>query len=231
MFYNMPTKSSRKLEVPEKPKIFFTVEARQKIDKYIELAEGEVSGFGLVDRIGKNFLVSQIYIHEQEASAADVDINSKVLAKFQYEIIKNGLPPETIKLWWHSHADFSPFWSGTDKETIELLSQKWMLSIVGNKAGHWRTRLDIFDPARCTIHGLPLDIYVENDEALHEELKKEIKDKVKKPKPIKEKHSRVRFSEDDIWDVVRERLLGEDPDSTYGEAPTSSTKRMHKMLK
>jgi hypothetical protein len=161
------------------PRILILPEARRKLDLYINLAEGEIGGLGTVRKSGKDFIVEDVYLLEQKANAANVNIDMAVVAKFHYQMMKKGFSNDAMKFFWHSHADFEVFWSKTDDTMIDLF-RDWMISVVGNKKGEWRTRIDISDPICCTVHNLPFDVYLGEVEGLHQEIETEIAAKVQK---------------------------------------------------
>ena len=47
-----------------------------------------------------------------------------------------GIDIARVRFWFHSHATFATFWSGTDAHTIDTLATgEWLVSLVVNKAG------------------------------------------------------------------------------------------------
>ena len=102
------------------------------------------------------------------------------VSKFLTSAITTGINPESLKLWWHSHVNAGCFWSGTDEATIERFSNGWMLSIVGNKLGEYKARVDLYEPFRITIDELPLTVAYPIDKGLRVKVEDEIKEKVHK---------------------------------------------------
>jgi hypothetical protein len=100
------------------------------------------------------------------------------------EVAGNGGDPSEWRLWWHSHVNFQAFWSGTDTDTIDDFDTEedkgnWFLSIVGNKKGEYKTRLDVFKPFRYTFEELPVELEI--DEELDKEIDEEMRAKIKEP--------------------------------------------------
>lgn len=170
-------------QMPTKPKQSFDIvlgqEAFTKITEWVRLAPGEISGVGVVDIIKddegktKQIRVDEVFIVDQECTAANTELDAAALANLYYEWIKEGNGYETKPiLWWHSHADMNVFWSGTDETCIKDLGvDGFLLSIVFNKKGETRTRIDTFDkipeleiPRQYTLDNLDLTVEIPNQD-------------------------------------------------------------------
>jgi len=161
------------------PVVFITPEAKQRLDLYIQCAEGEISGLGTVTRLGNDFLINAVHLFEQECTASSTDLSVEDVSKFLLEAVRSGLAPETLKLWWHSHGRLEVFWSGIDDGTAQKFNNGWMLSAVGNKRGEYLIRLDLFEPIRLTLDGLRFEVREPENPALRAEIEAEIMEKVK----------------------------------------------------
>lgn len=167
-------------EIVEHPSVFITPEAKDYLDAYIRHAVGEVSGLGEVTVIDGALVITGVHLLEQECGTASTEFTADAIAKFLVECVQKDIDTSTLRLWWHSHADMSVFWSGTDKDTVEQLSSDmpWLLSLVGNKAGDILVRLDLKEPFVCRINKLPVTVLRPQNEALAESIKKELAEKV-----------------------------------------------------
>lgn len=161
------------------PKVYISVVARKKLDSYIDICRGEVSALGKVSKINGDLLVEDVFLFNQEVSSASTDLSVDDLSKFTFEYIKMGKSPEDIKLWWHSHADLDVGWSSIDNANIESIGNEWMLSIVSNRFGEHRARLDIYEPIRITIDNLAIETKVVVDPMFKETIRKEVNQKVR----------------------------------------------------
>ena len=167
------------------PDIYIMPGAKEKLDLYVELADGEISGFGTVMENDGNILIDDVFIFEQESSHASTEMESETLSKFITDLIAEGkeemLP--RIRLWWHSHANMSPFWSGTDKDTSrEFVNAPWFISLVANKKNEYRVRFDMFkqggSPFDIGLDDLTLYMWETPNTELREQIKAEIEEKV-----------------------------------------------------
>ena len=134
---------------------------------------------GLVERRGHDFVVTDVFLFDQEVSRLDTALSPADVANFLIETIEAGRDPEAIKLWWHSHAGAPVFWSALDERTAGSFSNDYMLSLVGNKRGHMRCRLDTYGSHRLTLDRLPFEISFDEDPDLVETVRAEIQQKVR----------------------------------------------------
>lgn len=181
-------------------KIVITKEAHQKLSYYIEECPVEISGFGKVRELEpdgkvKKFEVYDVEILKQEATGGDASISEEDLSAFIMEKMKSKQSVEAYKCWWHSHADFAAFFSGTDEATIDgSIDFPYLISLVGNKKGEILGRLDTYKPIRLTFEA---DVMIERDDnvRLRNKIKKEIEEKVTI------KHANMGFTRtSDSWD-------------------------------
>jgi hypothetical protein len=168
--------SSKKTALPV---VYITPEARQRLDLYIQTADGEISGLGTVTRLGNDFLITAVHLFEQECTGASTELSSEDVSKFLLEAVRADIDPSGLKMWWHSHSNMGAFWSGTDEITASSFSNGWMLSLVGNKRGEYRIRLDIYEPLRITLDELELQLHYPENNSLRQEVEAEVKEKVR----------------------------------------------------
>lgn len=162
------------------PRVYITPEAKRQLDLYIKLCDSEISGLGRVISLGDDLLITEVFIFEQEVTSGSTNLNAEALSKWLVELIEAGHDPVEIKLWWHSHGTGTPFWSSTDSATASQFANNWMLSLVGNKQGKYKVRLDLYEPFRLTVDDLPLEVHLPGDETLRDKIEAEIEAKVHK---------------------------------------------------
>jgi len=150
---------------------------------YAEVTKSEISGFGKVEKKGKDFVVTEIRIFPQECSGAFTELKQDDLIRFLSDIIARGENPEDWKLWWHSHYNFDQFFSTTDTNTIAQLTESSQLypkgsrlfSLCINNKGNMVARKDNGSEME------EMDIVIEPDynSALYKAVTEEVKQKVK----------------------------------------------------
>lgn len=117
-----------------------------KIKYFTEKAIGEISGMAKshYDEEKDEIVVDDCVIFEQKCTSANTDISDEAMAKFMYKLRQDGENPKDWNLWWHSHASMGVFWSGTDDQTIKDEASDYLVSLVTNKKGEFKARLDVF---------------------------------------------------------------------------------------
>jgi proteasome lid subunit RPN8/RPN11 len=158
--------------------IMITAEAMEKMATYIDCCSTEISGLGIVEQVKASFLIRDVFILEQATDFARSNLDQNDLNRFLFDMVSKGEPVENVKLWWHSHVNMDVFWSGTDEKTAESFRNQWMISIVENKKGEYRVRLDIYEPFRMTFDNLALKVVFGRNIQLREKITEEISQKV-----------------------------------------------------
>ncbi len=167
-------------------KIVLSHRAYLKLRYFIQECPVEISGFGkarqVVDDDGnKAFRVYDLEVLPQTVGPASATIDDESLAKFTNEKIRKGIDMTEYRVWWHSHADFQAFFSGTDKDTIENLFTgfPFLISIVSNKAGVIVARYDEYHPQRYARRIREVVIEEKEDKRLLRQCKRAIGKKVR----------------------------------------------------
>ena len=187
------------------PQVLLSVKAYIKLRTYVNKADKEISGLGVVTKKDKILYIDDIYLLPQKVTAATTEMDKEGMAKFYDGLLQEGKDTSTIKLWWHSHVLMPVFWSPTDANTIkdfdtEQPQENWFLSIVTNKNAEMKCRLEIFQPFHITLDNLPWDVDF-TDEIINDEVDKElsekyIEEKVETPAITGED---IIIEEDDYW--------------------------------
>lgn len=137
---------------PERPALRATDRAWEKLWLYIRLAEGEVGGLASVEPAGQHdFLMTDCFLIEQRATDVDTELAPAATSRFLLTYLEAGRDPGLLRLWWHSHARESVFWSTDDERTIDHFGGESLVSLVGNQAGKFLARFDRYEPRRETI--------------------------------------------------------------------------------
>jgi len=170
---------------------------KRRLDLYIANCHLEISGLGEVEVIDGVVTVTALYLLPQRVNASETTLSADTVVDFLASAVEQGVDPSKLRLWWHSHAGHSVGWSGTDEGTIDSFdASQWWLSIVGNHAGDYLARVDVFPsetlPFRFTQKA---SITVEHDDDdLVDEVRSEIEEYVQEapelpPFPVAGKRS------------------------------------------
>lgn len=75
--------------------------AREKIRYWTEATDLEVSGLGLVEKVANGFLISDVFIVEQECTANGTELDDEDTSRLLLELDKAGIDTGLLKFWWH----------------------------------------------------------------------------------------------------------------------------------
>jgi hypothetical protein len=118
---------------------------RRRLDLYISQCKYEISGLGTIEPRNGRLEVTEIYLLDQVVSSGDTELTKEAVTAFLVEAAGKEIDLSKVRLWWHSHATLSTFWSPTDEVAINSFdSSPWFVSIVGNHAGDYLARVDFF---------------------------------------------------------------------------------------
>jgi proteasome lid subunit RPN8/RPN11 len=152
----------------------------EKIRHWTAIARGEFSALGLVQKNGDDLIVPEILLPKQTCDSSSTEMDSEDVARLLIDMERQGRDSQSLRLWLHSHGEMKCFWSNTDNDTIEeMANDSFVLSIVVNKAGDSKCRVDVFRPFRHTFNDLRVEPLLP-DFNLFEECKAQIAEKVKR---------------------------------------------------
>lgn len=162
--------------------VYLTPQARQKMEMYCDLSEGEIGWLGFVEDMGTaGFLVTDVALLKQEVHATTTEITPEGLLDFW-----NATSPEDqckIKIWGHSHVNMGVSPSGQDNEQMNYFKEgnDWFIRLITNKKREYY--VDVYDYKNgVKIHCDQSDLKDFNPEAdnLKSVIEAEIKEKVSK---------------------------------------------------
>ncbi len=164
------------------PKVLLSGEAEKQLRVWTQAAKGEFSCFGVIEKDEDSgaIVIVKFFLPEQTCTDSHTSPDRESMGALMTELVKVGHDVSDLRCWAHSHADLNCFWSSEDADTIEQMDNgDWLVSIVTNKQGHFRARLDLYSPWRITVDQIKVGFLasVERDETLE----KELSDKVHTP--------------------------------------------------
>ena len=198
--WDQPRELGLKLEAATQG-IPVTVEEHVSRDMYgwARATDREVSGWALVKLVKGAFHVYKAFLPEQVSSAGLTTIKPEATARL-YESLQTRHGMERymemagdLKCWWHSHVDMGVFWSGTDDHQARRNAENngdWGLSIVVNKRGEYRCRVDFVDPVKVMLDGLKIKLVSNTGMESKRNYKSDIKRWNHEPIPVPERPKR-----------------------------------------
>lgn len=168
------------------PKVSIDLASWQAIMEYARQCDVEINGFGLVDYqpLSGVIRLSDVFITKQGASMHGVEIDDADLHRHMYALSKEGIAPSRVKFQWHSHVNMPVYFSDIDTQNIDRWSGDLLVSLVVNKRGEWKCRLDLYKPLR-----LSFDVQFEVELPVAEEILKQRVEADMSEKVIKQKQT------------------------------------------
>ncbi len=132
------------------PKIFVSRDAYSKMYHFVDIGEEEVGWLGTAyqTRLG-NFVIDEVFLVEQEVSAAQTELSEDGQAKLAQHLIdtyEDGVEKvNRLRFWGHSHVAMPTNPSAQDEKQMEVLRANgcpWFIRGILNKRG--RMQFDIF---------------------------------------------------------------------------------------
>ena len=160
--------------------------AMQKLWTWTDVARGEVSALGIVEEIRNAdsgsitaLLVTDMFLVKQRCSLDETTMDPQAVATLMADLEAQDVDSRKLRMWAHSHAGMSVFWSGTDDDCINgLANGEWLLSLVVNKKHEAMLRLDQYNPAHLYLTDAAFEIAYPMTDGLAEQCLTEFKAKV-----------------------------------------------------
>jgi hypothetical protein len=174
--------------------LYQTQEAADDVWGYIDAVKTEIGGLGYVRRESDDCWVwYETFLIPQEVSGSSIDYNSDALVYAIERATKDDVlgNPDFSWVQWHSHAGMDVFWSSTDTDDqIDAMRKAsglpHLFSFVGNHAGKYKCRLDIWDHELVPHLTIDIDCGALKDVSWEAHIAAEIKEHVTPKKwPVK----------------------------------------------
>lgn len=166
-------------------KIYLTDEAARWMWGFVHAVDTEIGGFGYCTSPDPGIVVvDTILLAPQEVSGAGVDFKDDAMMYMIEKAAEDGRL-EDARFSWHSHVNMGVYWSNTDEEGVrdyEKSGMPWLVSVVANKKGEAKGRLDVFDVplvGHATFNN-NIDVIELRDNSLDDQIAKEIEHFVEK---------------------------------------------------
>lgn len=168
------------------PTTYFSLEAMEKMRIIVDACPEEVSWLGTVDAVEGDFMVTDIFLLEQEVGPAHTEMSTSGLEKLTLQLLQlpNGAElVNKLKFWGHSHVNMGTTPSSTDRETVDLWEKNghdFMIRAIVNKSP--RMQLSVFDfKLSLCFNDSPWEVLAEENPELQKSVLDEMKEKVKPP--------------------------------------------------
>lgn len=166
----------------EQPVVYYSEIAWQKILRAIDKCTKEVGWLGTVEKIGKNYIISDIFVPEQTVHASETDIKADALADLAASLDD----PEKLYYWGHSHVNMGVGPSNQDEEQASEYLEHLNVFIRGiyNKKGE--SKVDVYDVENGFVYQAVENVlyYKPLSEEAIEAFDKTLTENVKENRPV-----------------------------------------------
>lgn len=180
-----PHKFDTKLKYCASPIILISQKAYNDMYILVDEMSDEIGWLGAVKKEGDIYTIEKIYLLKQQVDAATTILDNKSISELISEIIKkpNGVDEANkMRFWGHSHVEMDVEPSVQDEDQIKLFKKNrfdWFIRGICNKMGSIKFSLFLFDKD-IVIDDVPWSVEISASDSRREEIKKEIKSKIKK---------------------------------------------------
>lgn len=171
--------------------VFITPEGHSRMWHLVDMAEGEVGWFGTVKTVPGGFLIEEVFLMEQEVSAAQIDVSADGLAKLGMYLMETRDDGVDLvnRLFFHGH---SHVYMGTtpslpDERHMEEMRSNgcpYFIRAILNKHGRMEFTVFLWEAGlNVAIKDVPWAIHSPIDESMRAGLEAEFREKVSKTMP------------------------------------------------
>lgn len=139
-----------KVAVP--PKVFYTWDAWNTIQHVIATCKKEVGWLGLVETRDDGYLITEVFIPEQEVTATETNIDPKTMAALVIDLLDGGKDPSKLIYWGHSHVNMNVGPSGQDEDQINEFITHCPVFIRGIYNRRGDSKVDVYLTKEKVIH-------------------------------------------------------------------------------
>lgn len=162
-------------------KIWIPQDIWHKMHYLVKKCKYELGGHLEIEEKNNNIIVRGLHLPAQAVSSGSYSPSSKHFANVAK---KNPQLLSKIKGWFHSHANHIVCWSHDDETTISnslSVFKDFCLSVVVNKEGEYKIRLDVNDNGEVESYdNLPLHMLMGENKEMEKVITKVIQSNVKK---------------------------------------------------
>lgn len=174
----------------EIPKIFIKPGAFHKMEYYVSLSTNEISWLGTVQKLGENFVISDVYLVEQQVSLATTEMTKDGIVELGLELLSSGGIDlcSSLKFWGHSHCLGPTSPSGQDESQMTTFltdlsgTDSYFIRAIVNKHGRMQFTLYL-DGGSIVVNDAEWSLYYQVEDGLKDVVESEIAQKVSKMVP------------------------------------------------
>jgi len=134
------------------PRILISRAAYNDMYILVDEVSDEVGWIGSVERVGRDFLIKEIFLLEQESHAATCEITAEGISKWAMELMSNrtdGMEVvNAIRFWGHSHVNMGVSPSAQDETQMTVFAEScsdFFIRGILNKSGAMEFTLYLYE--------------------------------------------------------------------------------------
>lgn len=165
------------------PQIIISKQAYEKMWQYVDQCDVEIGWLGTVERIGFQFIIQDIFLPEQDVTAATTEITEDGLRGLANELLTR---PDGVELWnkmlfWgHSHVTMGTTASSVDENQMDTFRKNdvpYFIRGIFNKHGRGQFDLFLYEQ-EIVIHDVPWSLEVSMNEVDQASVSEEMESKL-----------------------------------------------------
>lgn len=184
-----PHAFTSKITVSGVPRVFIAPQALWDMYDLVDMCSVEISWLGLVEEIGRDFYVSEIFLIEQDCHPAETEMSAEGLATLTLKVMdERGMDvANSLRFWGHSHVNMGTGPSGTDESTMKMFEDgghPYTIRAILNKDGRMEMGVFLYDKG-IVVKDAPWEVFVaqEDRDARRKVLREEMKELVTRVSP------------------------------------------------
>jgi len=139
----------------QSPRLYYRDSVKVRIDYLVKKCPKEVGWLGLVEEIEDTncYVVTDIFVPEQEVHGTETDIKPKALIDLHEELLALNKDPNNLRYWGHSHVNMGVSPSGQDIDQVMDYKEggmEFFFMGIYNKKGE--SNVEFFDFANNIRH-------------------------------------------------------------------------------
>lgn len=173
------------------PDILITPSALNMMWHYVDAAPDEVSWLGTCVRRGKDLLIQEVFLLDQQVGPASTVITEDGLSKFAMELTEKREDGRrvwnSLRFWGHSHVRMGTSPSTQDDDLMDYfrtLGHKFFVRGILNKNGRMEFTVDLYDKG-LRIFDAPWRIHNPADFSVRSRITAEMRAKVHPLPPVR----------------------------------------------
>lgn len=168
------------------PRLLVSRESYEDMFNIVDIVSDEVGWVGAVERVGRDFLLKEIFLPKQEAHATTCELTPEGLSELATELMssrEDGVEvANSLRFWGHSHHTMGTSPSEQDEDQLRELAGEcgdYFIRAILNKAGRMEITIYLADIG-VVVRDVEWELHEPIEVHRRERWKTEVEEKVSK---------------------------------------------------